>query len=105
MTVDDFAAKTAADWKAGMQSNGIGPDQIRALREAAGMAIYTPGSEAGVPLNVVGSLQAPPLSWETEAETLRDEIEGAVMSILGLIGIKADPLASREFVLLSNLIE
>ena len=27
------------------------------------------------------------------------------MSILGLIGIEADPLASREFVLLANLIE
>ena len=61
--------------------------------------IYTPGSDAGVPLNVVGSLAAPPLSWDTEAEALRDEIEGTVMSILGLIGIEADSLASREFVL------
>ena len=105
MSADDFAAKTAADWKAGLESHGIGPERIRALREAAEMTIYTPGSEAGVPLNVVGSLQAPPLSWETESETLRDEIEGTVMSLLGLIGIQADPLASREFVLLSNLIE
>src|SRR3954452_22855772 len=67
--------------------------------------IPTPGSEAGVPLNLVGSLAAPPLSWETEAETLRDEIEGTVFSLLGLIGIAADPLASREFVLLANLVE
>ncbi len=105
ISVDELAAKTAADWKAGLESHGIGPDRIRALREAAEATIYTPGSEAGVPLNVVGSLQAPPLSWETEAETLRDEIEGTVMSVLGLIGIEADPLASREFVLLSNLLE
>ena len=105
ISVDELAAKTAADWKAGLESQGIGADRIRALREAAEATIYTPGSEAGVPLNVVGSLQAPPLSWETEAETLRDEIEGTVMSVLGLIGIDADPLASREFVLLSNLLE
>jgi uncharacterized protein DUF87 len=105
LSVDDFAAKAAADWKAGLESHGIGTERIRALRDAADMAIYTPGSEAGVPLNVVGSLQAPPLSFDTEAETLRDEIEGTVMSLLGLIGIQADPLASREFVLLSNLIE
>ena len=71
----------------------------------AEVTIYTPGSEAGVPLNVIGSLTVPPLPWETETEALRDEIEGAVTSILGLIGIAADPLASREFVLLSNLIE
>ena len=105
LSVDELATKTAADWEAGLKVHGIGPDRIRALRDAAEATIYTPGSEAGVPLNVVGSLQAPPLSWETEAETLRDEIEGTVMSLLALVGIEADPLASREFVLLSNLLE
>ena len=58
-----------------------------------------------MPLNVIGSLRAPALSWETEAEALRDEIEGTVTSLLGLVGIAADPLSSREHVLLSNLIE
>jgi hypothetical protein len=105
MSLDDFAAKTATVWKEGLQSQGIGGDRIQALRDAAEFAIYTPGSEAGIPLNVVGSLSAPSLSWDTEAETLRDEIEGTVMSLLGLVGVSADPLSSREFVLLSNLIE
>jgi len=105
ISADELAAKTAADWKAGLAAQGIGPERVRALRDAAEATIYTPGSDAGVPLNVIGSLQAPPLSWETESEALRDEIEGAVTSLLGLIGIQADPLASREFVLLSNLIE
>ena len=63
------------------------------------------GSTAGVPLNLVGSLGAPQLSWETDAETLRDEIEGTVTSLLALVGIQADPLSSREHVLLSNLVE
>ena len=53
----------------------------------------------------IGSLKAPPLSWDTEAETLRDEIEGTVTSLLGLVGIAADPLSSREHVLLANLVE
>ena len=73
--------------------------------EAGDVTIYTPGSEAGVPLNLVGSLQPPPLSWDTESEALRDEIESTVTSLLGLVGIAADPLAGREFVLLANLIE
>src|SRR5689334_18005605 len=105
LSVDDYAAKTATVWKEGLQAQGLGPDRIKALRDAADFAVYTPGSESGLPLNVVGSLQAPSLSWDTEAETLRDEIEGTVMSLLGLVGIAADPLSSREFVLLSNLIE
>src|SRR3990172_9468562 len=105
MTVDQFAEKTATVWREGLQAQGIGAERIQALRDAAEPAIYTPGSTAGIPLNVVGSLKAPPLSWDSEAETLRDEIEGTVTSLLGLVGIQADPLSSREHVLLSNLVE
>ena len=88
-----------------MEAAGLGAERIAALRAAAEFTVYTPGSQAGIPLNVVGSLRAPALSWETEAETLRDEIEGTVTSLLGLVGIEADPLSSREHVLLANLIE
>jgi hypothetical protein len=105
LSVDDFAAKTATGWREGLQADGIEPDRLRALREAAELAVYTPGSEAGLPLNIVGSLRVPALSWENDAETLRDEIEGTVTSLLGLVGVQADPLSSREHVLLSNLIE
>ena len=105
ITLDELAEKTAETWREGLESAGIGPERIAALRAAAELGIYTPGSEAGIPLNVIGSLAAPKLSWDTEAETLRDEIEGTVTSLLGLVGIKADPLSSREFVLMSNLVE
>jgi hypothetical protein len=105
MSVDSYAKQTAADWKGGLESQGIGGERIRELRDAADVTIYTPGSTAGVALNVIGSLRAPPLSWDTEAETLRDEIEGLVTSLLSLAGIDAAPLSSREHVLLSNLIE
>ncbi|MEP7224562.1 MAG: helicase HerA-like domain-containing protein, partial [Actinomycetota bacterium] len=104
-TSAQLAEKTATAWREGLAAQGIGAEQIQALRDAADITIYTPGSAAGVPLNVIGSLRAPTLSWETEAETLRDEIEGMVTSLLALVGIIADPLASREHVLLSNLIE
>jgi len=105
MSVDDYAKKTATVWREGLAAQGIGPERIQALRDAAEVTIYTPGSTAGVPLNVIGSLRAPALSWESEAETLRDEIEGTVTSLLALIGVAADPLSSREHVLLANLIE
>jgi hypothetical protein len=105
LSLDEYAARTATIWRQGLEASGIGPDRIKALREAADFQIYTPGSEAGIPLNVVGSLKAPALPWDTEAETLREEIEGTVTSLLGLVGVAADPLASREHVLLSNLIE
>ena len=105
VSLEEHAAQVAAQWREGLAASGIGPERIAALRNTAELTIYTPGSTAGVPLNLVGSLRAPQLSWETEAETLRDEIEGTVSGLLGLVGIAADPLASREHVLLSNLIE
>ncbi len=105
VTVEEYAAKVATTWREGLTSQGIGPERLQALRDAADVTIYTPGSTAGIPLNVVGSLRAPRLSWDTEAEAIRDEIQGTVTSLLALVGITADPLASREHVLLSNLVE
>ena len=104
-TPDEYAQTTAELWQRGLAGSGIGPERIQALRDAAEVTLYTPGSEAGVPLNVIGSLRAPALSWETDEEAIRDEIEGTVSSLLGLVGIEADPLGSREHVLLSNLLE
>jgi hypothetical protein len=104
-TPEEYAQKTAELWQRGLAGYGIDGRRIQSLRDAAEVTIYTPGSEAGVPLNVIGSLKAPALSWETDEETIRDEIEGTVSSLLGLIGIEADPLGSREHVLLSNLLE
>ena len=104
-TPDEYAEATAQLWKRGLAEHGISPERIEALRAAAEVTLYTPGSEAGVPLNVIGSLKAPKLSWETDEETIRDQIERTVTSLLGLVGIEADPLGSREHVLLSNLLE
>ena len=105
VSVDEYAARQATMWREGLAASGIGPERLQELRDAADVTIYTPGSTAGVPLNVIGSLGVPRLSWETDEEALRDEIEATVTSLLALVGIRADPLSSREHVLLSNLIE
>lgn len=100
-TVADAAAGTAELWKNGLAGWGIGPERIKDLRDRIDFTIYTPGSTSGVPLNVIGSLRSP---GDVDAETMADEIEGFASSILGLVGIDADPLASREHILISNLI-
>ncbi len=102
-SVAELAASTAELWQSGLAGWGLGPERIGALRDAADFTIYTPGSTAGVPLNIVGSLRAPGAGADVEA--MRDEIEGFVSSLLGLVGIQADPIGSREHVLLANLVE
>lgn len=105
ITASDLAASTAEMWKSGLEGWGIGSDRMRELGMNAGFSIYTPGSSAGIPLNIVGSLAAPDIDWATDAETGRDEIEGFVSSLLVLAGIAADPISSPEHILLANIIE
>ena len=100
-SVADFAADQAAAWSSGLAGWNLGPADIAALREKVEFTIYTPGSSAGVGLNVVGSL-APPNTQD--GEVIADEVEGFVSGLLGLVGIEADPLSSREHILLANLI-
>jgi hypothetical protein len=89
VSVDEFAAQQAKTWTDGLAGWGIAPGRIGALREAVDFTIYTPGSTAGTPVNIVGSLQAPASTGDIE--NMRDEIEGYVSGLLGLVGIEADP--------------
>lgn len=102
----DQEAKDESDkWRKGLDSWGITGDDIGSMRSKTDMTIYTPGSAAGVPLNVIGHLEVPELSWDTDSEAMRDEIQGYVAGLLGLVDVDADPISSRAHILLSNLIE
>ena len=102
VTVPEFAAAQAKTWTDGLAGWGFGPDRIASLRAATTFTVYTPGSNAGVGLNIIGSLQAP--GTDADPEIIGDEIEGFVSGLLSLVDIDADPLSSREHILLSNLI-
>jgi Helicase HerA, central domain len=103
--VKTAAAEAAASWAKGLAEWGLGPADIAALKKSHEAAIYTPGSKAGIPLNVLQSLEAPSVPFASATEDLRDEIAGIVAGLLGLLQIDADPLQSRESIFLANLIE
>lgn len=105
MTPDDFAAKTAATWTKGLESWGQDGARIARLKAAADFAIYTPGSRAGLPLSILSSLGAPPAGFADDVAALRDRVSAAVSGLLALVGVEADPLQSREHILLSNLVD
>ncbi len=102
VTPDEFAQQQAELWTKGLLGWGFTTQNLANLRNTTDFTIYTPGSQSGVPVNIVGSLQVPPDM--SDAEIVGDEIEGYVSGLLGLVGIAADPLSSREHILLSNLI-
>ena len=101
----EFGAAEAAKWKAGLAEWGQTPERIAALREKADLAIYTPGSNAGIPLSILRSFEAPGPSIADDAELLAERVQSTTAGLLGLLGIDADPLKSREFSLLSAILQ
>ncbi|MCB9139796.1 MAG: DUF87 domain-containing protein [Caldilineaceae bacterium] len=104
-SIEEYAQSTAELWRNGLADWGIDGARIRTTLETANYTIFTPGSDAGVPVNVMGSLAAPKLDFDANAEAIRERISGTVAALLGLIELKADPVTSREAILLSNIFE
>ncbi len=105
MEVDAFAADVAHRWREGLASWGIVPDRMRWLKQVGKFSIYTPGSEAGLPVSILASLRAPRDGWEGSEETNREMINGIVTALLALVGRNAQPLQDKEHVLVSNIFE
>ena len=53
MTPDDYSAKTAKIWKEGLAAWGQPQERIKRYRDAVDISIYTPASNAGLPLTVL----------------------------------------------------
>ncbi len=103
LSVPDYAEQQAALWKKGLGDWGQSGERIARLKAAADFAIYTPGSSAGLPVAVLKSFAAPGSAILEDRELLRDRISTTATSLLGLLGIVADPIQSREHILLSTL--
>lgn len=103
--IDSLAASTAESWTKGLASWQQDGARIRKLRETVDMAIYTPGSSAGIPISVLQSFKAPPQALRDDGDLYRERIQATASSVLGLMGIEADPVTSREHVLIANIIQ
>jgi DNA helicase HerA-like ATPase len=104
-TVESWAAKTAALWKQGLAEWGQDGARIARFRDSVEIRIYTPGSDAGLPLNLLSSFAAPPEATRNDREAFLDGVQGAVSSLLALVGEPSDPIRSREQILLSRIFE
>jgi hypothetical protein len=104
-TREQAGAEAAAAWEKGLATWGLTARDVADLRQSHEAVVYTPGSKAGVPLGMLQSLEAPTVPFDEQEEDLRDEIAGVVGGLLALVGIEADPLRSREAILLGTLIE
>ncbi|NND72465.1 MAG: DUF87 domain-containing protein [Rhodothermales bacterium] len=105
MSPDQFAEAQAALWKKGLASWGEDGERIQRLKDSTDVTIYTPGSEAGVPVSIIDSFAPPSDAVLNDGDLFRDRINTTTTSILSLLGIDADPLRSQEHILIANLFD
>ncbi len=103
LSPEDFAAAQADAWKNGLAQWGQDGARIQRLRDAADFTIFTPGSTAGVPVSILNSFVCPSEEIIQDREAVGDLISTTVTGLLGLIGIDADPIKSRDHILISNI--
>jgi hypothetical protein len=105
LALDVYADEVARSWREGLAEWEIDGSRIAQLEQSVHLRIYTPGSDAGRQVSIVQSLRAPALSWDLDAEILRETISSTVSALLALVDIKSDPVTGREHSLLATIIE
>ena len=105
MDPDTFAAKIAETWKNGLAQWGQEPERIQRLKDTVNMTIYTPGNTAGRPIQILRSFTPPSANILQDTSALRDRIISTISGLLNLLGMDADPVQSRDHILLSNILD
>ena len=104
MSEIELAAKEALRWKDGLAAWGQTGERIARLRATADFAIYTPGSKSGAALSIMKSFAPPADAVLEDDDLLGERVSTATTSLLTLAGVEADPLRSREHVLMATLL-
>jgi len=99
-----FATNEAEKWKAGLESWGQDAARIRMMRETVDMRVYTPGATIGRPLTILKSFNCPSPEVIGDSDMFADMISSASSGLLSLLGIDADPIRSKEHILISNIL-
>jgi hypothetical protein len=105
MSMDSYAGNVAQTWQEGLRNWGIVPDRLTWLKHAAKLSIYTPGSDAGLPISILASLRAPRFNWAGQEELIRERITGVVTALFTLAGMSFQPVKDVQHVFVSNIIE
>lgn len=104
-TVQEHAKGTAEMWTKGLAMWDQNKARIQRLRKAAEVRVWTPGSSAGHPLTMLKSFDAPGPAVMADAEALGDRVQATTAGLLALIGVDADPVRSRDAILVANIFQ
>ena len=101
--VAKYAEKIATMWQEGIKRDYQDEARVAKLH-AVEKTIYTPGSSSGISINILGSLEAPPAEVLNDSDTFASYLKSTVSSLLSLIKIEADPVSSKEYLLIAQIL-
>lgn len=104
MSIEDYAKSVSELWKNGLQGWEEDGDRIRLYKDSSDIMIYTPGSKAGIPVTALKKFDVPSEQIMESSEILNEKIQTTASGVLSLLGIEADPLQSKEHILISNIL-
>ena len=100
---DDDRSKVASEqadfWRKGLEGSGLGPDDLRAVRDGVSWQLLTLGAASAAPLDILPALGAPK-GWDPESDpdAATDRVNGVTSALLSLVGRGGDPPAcGRSF--------
>ncbi|MCE5293540.1 MAG: DUF87 domain-containing protein, partial [Chlamydiales bacterium] len=105
LSVKKYAQEVADSWKKGLESWGESAKRVQAFNNSVEKVIYTPASTMGRPLSILHSFTAPPVEQLKDVQGIRDKVQSITSSLLGLLGITADPIKSKEHILISTIVD
>ena len=102
LTVEEYGKQLSERWRQGLIDSKQEPDRAQEMSMKTDFRIYTPGSESGLQLSILRTFSAP--KEKLNLEDLNQKINATATALLGLSGITADPMQSREHVLIAQLL-
>lgn len=104
VSLEQLAVSRSEMWRNGLGDWHQSPERIRMMKNKCEFNIYTPGSDAGIPISILSSFAAPPPAVREDRDLMQDRISSTATSLLTLLGIDADPIQSREHILLTTIL-
>ncbi len=99
---EDKAKQTADMWREGVYSSEQDTSRSTKLSKVS-VSIYTPGSSAGISVNILSSLDAPSDEIMQDSDLFSAYLSSTASSLLSLIGEDGD-IGSKNYTLLTTLI-
>lgn len=103
-SIEDYAKSVSELWKNGLQSWDENGERIKLYKDSSDIMIYTPGSKSGIPVTALKKFDVPSVQIMNNSEVLNEKIQTTASGVLSLLGIEADPLQSKEHILISNIL-